>query len=75
MTVLMGGRSAFGVSMTPLNSGEITLCFDSVEGGSICLWYLYVFSIHSLTIPPTLKPGSSFEPVIFELNKEIKFSC
>ena len=32
--------------MIPLNSEEITLCYDSVGGGSICLWYLYVFSMH-----------------------------
>ena len=34
-----GGPSAFWVSLTALNSEEITLCSDSVEqGGSICLW-------------------------------------
>ena len=34
------------IGMIPLNSEEITLCSDSVDGGSICLWYLYVFSMH-----------------------------
>ena len=32
--------------MTPMNSEEITLCSGSVDGGSICLWYLHVFSMH-----------------------------
>ena len=45
----LGGSIYLWVSMTPMNSEEITLCSGSVdlgEGGSICPWYLHVFSMH-----------------------------
>ena len=61
LAVLSGGSICLWVSMTPMNSEEITLCSGSVNQGglsafgihifiyalvSICLWYLHVFSMH-----------------------------
>ena len=55
-----GGPSAFGVCIFIyalvflifflLNSEEITLCYDSVGGGSICLWCLYLYICTGITL-------------------------
>ena len=50
MTVLVGGSICLWVSMTPLNSEEITLCYDSVDWGGPSALGVCIF-IYALVFP------------------------
>ena len=52
LAVSMGGSICLLVSMTPMNSEEITLCSGSVnQAESICLWCPYLYICTGIHLP------------------------